>query len=176
MNRKETSLILAQIATYWPRFEIIEQVTESCYQRLLEPFAFEDVEQAVRHLASTSDHGFPPSAPELCRAIKDILKVKKTSGRIILPGEIWERVLKLARMGLTFTEVCKHVKVSQNVKGAITEIGWNVILRCPEENLHYLRKAFIDSLERRQQRDQLVENVGSVIALKFNGNKLIGLA
>lgn len=72
MTEKETGMIVSRIAAMWPRFEVLPNVTIKAWYSSLYDQDFKLIDAAVTWHSRNADHGFPPSVPEIFKAVRKI--------------------------------------------------------------------------------------------------------
>lgn len=72
MTEKEMKQNIALLATYWPRFEVVEGVTWKAWLKIFMPVPSPVFEAAIVYLTESLSHPFPPSIVEVRDAIRTI--------------------------------------------------------------------------------------------------------
>lgn len=143
MNRNETSKILAGMSAIFPSFKVEDKTSMlTVWTKILEPFDYPAIENALMVYARTNASGFAPSTGQLI----DIC-VKQAMTDYQTPEQAWVTVYKaLCNSGSNSTE--EFNKLPEVIQDAI---GSPRVLRewaMGQDNIQFLQRQFQESYSK----------------------------
>lgn len=117
----------------------------------VEPVVFA---KALKAAALEPGRRFFPRPGEVTQKIQEM---REATGEGVSPEGAWDMVLSMAAASLSFDRVKKQLENYPEIIGAVRQCGWeNIRYADVETKLPFIRKTFLEHMEREMDRRQAV--------------------